>query len=588
MLTVLQCKVKPIKELNGFTFNIENARELIPQDINSQSDWGDILRRHHSTIRAGIGSHAIYGIENNVVITTDHDKDTVDKAITEFYNLRFGEANVLSILSIEVEKSFVYFALIYPMPASRRALMPENWYEISLAGDYYFNNETFSALNNILAQTFNETPIFDESLGYTGNESNTKQAEINEISGLKIPGVGINDYKNLVYEVKTTKLNIKSISMDRYNYIKRATIQYFTTGVEKSLYSQVQQGAISESQFLAEVDKYLIRTYKDIIREDLDILINEVDEAIFGNYILNELIDDPNISDIKVLAYDNIRVKANGKRMTASVSFIDESDYRRFINTLALRYRANIYSSAITVRTDTMSNPGYILRINITTPEINSSGSYYLHMRKIRKTKLPMEELIQKQCAPREVMDYLRYKINTSSVIFCGKGGSGKTTFMNTLIDEISYNQSGLVIQESEELYSTNHPDFMFQHITSGESGLKPYTLQDEATNGLLTDLDYFIIGEIKGGEALYFLNAAATGHKCVCSVHAPDTLSAIDKLADYVMYESKYSKEQAMRMLKEMKVIVYMEKFKVKEISEITGWNNDKKELEYKLMYRL
>ena len=45
----------------------------------------------------------------------------------------------------------------------------------------------------------------------------------------------------------------------------------------------------------------------------------------------------------------------------------------------------------------------------------------------------------------------------------------------------------------------------MFQHIVSahGEGKIK-YDLKDLSRNGLLVDLDYFIIGEIKGGEALY------------------------------------------------------------------------------------
>ena len=89
-------------------------------------------------------------------------------------------------------------------------------------------------------------------------------------------------------------------------------------------------------------------------------------------------------------------------------------------------------------------------------------------------------------------------------VITSGKGGAGKTILINTLLDLIPYNNSGLVIQENEELFSNKHPDLMFQHVvTSRRQNEIQFDLKDLARNGLLTDLDYFVIGEIKGGEAL-------------------------------------------------------------------------------------
>ena len=54
---------------------------------------------------------------------------------------------------------------------------------------------------------------------------------------------------------------------------------------------------------------------------------------------------------------------------------------------------------------------------------------------------------------------------------------------------------------------------------------IKPYTEEQNFTKG-----------EIKGDEVPYFLNTAITGHKCLCSAHASDPRSAIDRLTDYVM----------------------------------------------------
>ena len=128
-----------------------------------------------------------------------------------------------------------------------------------------------------------------------------------------------------------------------------------------------------------------------------------------------------------------------------------------------------------------------------------------------------------------------------------------------------------------------NHskPEMTVEHIT------EDYDLKDLAKNGLLTDIDYFIIGEVKGEEAMYFINACDTGNKAWCSVHSPSSEEAINKLADYVMYASKYNHEEALYMLKELQVIVFMKNFKVAEISEVVGWDESTHNLKYRTVFR-
>jgi len=208
-----------------------------------------------------------------------------------------------------------------------------------------------------------------------------------------------------------------------------------------------------------------------------------------------------------------------------------------------------------------------------------------MHIRKIAKEKKDICRLISERMLDTKTAEYLKEKaMKSSGILFTGKGASGKTTLMNALLDCIPKDKSALVIQENEELFTHLHEDMMFQHTVENRGeGRIQYSLQDLARNGLLIDLDYFIIGEIKGGEALYFLNAAYTGHKCWASVHGVSSTEAIDKLADYVKYESDYSKEDVIRMLRTLEVVVFMEDYKVKEISEIMGFD----EVNHRLIYK-
>lgn len=335
------------------------------------------------------------------------------------------------------------------------------------------------------------------------------------------------------------------------------------------------------------LDKYL--TSKGIEKEVREKTLDKFETYILRYGEIDELIADPTISDIKVLSKDNIRIKRLGKRETSNVKFASEEDFRNFANLVAVKNQVNVSNiNAIQIVTDKTTYDSDILRINISSPYINSTDAPYVYFRKIPKNKRSLDELEKLGMFTREEKEYIVRLIKEGkSIIFTGKGASGKTTIMNTLLDEIGHDRSALVIQESEELFSNNHPDMMFQTVkqNKGESKVN-YSLKDLAINGLLVDLDCFVIGEIKGGEALYFLNASYTGHSCYASVHGNNSQLALNKLADYVKYESDYSREDILKMLSEIDAVIFMKNFQVKEISETNGFNHERKEIMYNKVF--
>lgn len=360
-------------------------------------------------------------------------------------------------------------------------------------------------------------------------------------------------------------------------------IDYFTR-VEKMTVNMVNRDLIDKSVLTQKVVNYLKE--KQVSSDMTDKIVKMFDAYVFGYHILEPLVNDESISDIKIIRFDIIRIKKNGKRMTSDIRFKDNGELNRFVEYVAIRNKVNISDiNAVQTFTDKHSNPRFILRFNICTPYVNSVPNSYLHIRKVSKGKRGMDYLVGAGMMDKATASYLVEKAKTArGILFTGKGASGKTTLMNELLEHIPKDKSGLTIQENEELFSGTHPDMMFQHIVMNRGeGKIQYSLQDLARNGLLLDLDYFIIGEIKGGEALYFLNAAYTGHQCWASVHGVSSTEAIDKLADYVKYESDYTKTDVVRMLKTLEVVVFMDDFKVKEISEIVGFDETTQKLIYK-----
>ena len=332
-------------------------------------------------------------------------------------------------------------------------------------------------------------------------------------------------------------------------------------------------------------EQFVIRGIKE---QQLNLMIEEFSKYMWGYYVLDSLICNPDISDIRCMDYNRIRIKEKGVRKDAQVSFIDRKDYKQFVQLIAVKNRTNLSDlNAVQTFTDKDSNPDFILRFTITTEFVNSEAVPYVHIRKISRHKYRLWELIAFGMMSHEQAVYLKDKvIESGGILFTGKGASGKTTLMNTLIEEIPHDKSGLFIQENEELFTLpvkdgGHPEIMFEHIVSnkGEGKVK-YTLGALTQTGLLQDLDYIGIGEIKGDEAAAFMKASYTGQQCWATVHGRNSKEAIIKLADYIKQAVHYEFDECLRMLTGIETIVYMKNFKIEEISEIHGYDEDKKKL--------
>ena len=216
-------------------------------------------------------------------------------------------------------------------------------------------------------------------------------------------------------------------------------------------------------------------------------------------------------------------------------------------------------------------------------PLVNTCNEPYLCIRKVPRKFPQMKELIQKNMLDKETAQLLVQRFRNGSTLICGGNSSGKTTLLNALKETLPDDMAVLVAQQADELTTRFHPDMMFLHSLPGTSESQvSYDLKHISIAGLTMDVDFFIIGEIKGAEALYLLNAAYTGQLCAATIHAPSADRAPDKLVDYAMYESRYSRDELMKMLDCFETLIFMEHYRVKQIFACKGWSDKAKNLIY------
>ncbi len=350
---------------------------------------------------------------------------------------------------------------------------------------------------------------------------------------------------------------------------------------------QMKKGLISRENFLEEAAQYARLTY-GVSPEQARDLTDLFEQYLFGYSRISPLIDDREVSDIRIIGHHNIRVKRQGRRMDAGIRFLSEKEYRQFVDYVATKNQVNISNlNAIQRFTDSDSHPDFILRFTVSMPLVNTYSEPYLCIRKVPRDFPEMEELIRRGMLDRELAELLICRFRDGSTLICGGNSSGKTTLLNALKETLPDDVAILVTQQADELTTKRHPDMMFLHSLpgSGESQVS-YDLKSISIAGLTMDVDFFIVGEVKGEEALYLLNAAYTGQICAATLHAPSADRAVDKLVDYAMYASRYTREELMKMMECFTTVVFMEKYRVKQVFANRGWNRETREMDYERLY--
>ena len=337
---------------------------------------------------------------------------------------------------------------------------------------------------------------------------------------------------------------------------------------------------------------YIEQTFVDVDVGGRKKLLEMFSNSVFGYYVLTPLIFSKEVSDIKVLDYDHIVIKANGDRYLTDVKFYSEEDYRTWYDRILRIHRlGRCEEFSLNHCTDRKGVDAFYLRIDVQLSSITSTEKNNIHIRKMPKEKLSWEYLKENGMLTDEHMDYIKDRILAGyGFLISGRGGSGKSTLLNNMLDWIPFDQSILVSQESDELYSNVHPQMQFEHTMTVRKGnvVTDFSLEDELRLGLLQDIDNFVIGEIKGGEALHvFTTAMSTGARFFGTIHSNDAVSSVRRLAQCARYVSDYPMETLEEMLSIMPfTLIHMSHFSIDEIVEIDGWDAKNRRLIYRKVY--
>lgn len=345
----------------------------------------------------------------------------------------------------------------------------------------------------------------------------------------------------------------------------------------------VNKGAMTIESF--KTDVYL--WFENIIpKEYRDRCFDELCAAAWNYDILKPLIyDDGAISDISCHAWDNVWIQERGKWKECPYHFRSPEHYQKFFTHVCSMNGMTISErNASDNCTDITTCKDFRLRLNFIHKSINTDGNNVFSIRKVPTQKKTLEKLTEPQegMLTPDMVEIIRNHLKKATgVLIVGMGGSGKTTFLNALIEELPKEWKFLFIQENEELFSDTRRNSDFLKTVKGINQYDvSHDLKELARNGLLMSIKCFVIGETKGEEALYLFNVCNTGAVGLTTAHSDSSQHGLDKIADYIKYASDYSKDQCLEMLTILNKVFFLKSYRVREISTIRGFDKEKHEL--------
>lgn len=329
-------------------------------------------------------------------------------------------------------------------------------------------------------------------------------------------------------------------------------------------------------------DKLKEKLYKDIYEkfnikdeEKIEYLINILIDKMFGYGILQKYIDDEEISDIRVVAYDRIFIKKLGKWEKVDESFISDDDFNEYIRYCALKNNSNVTYDVPVI---TISDKVYNLRIEIGIEPVNVFSSSLIIRIHRAKEDINLETLF----LVYNMLDSRSYKIiidainQRKNIILSGKGGSGKTTLLREIIKKLPDTLAICINEETAELNIKSN-NVIQREVLENREHTKKVTLEKLMKQSLVMSNDVIVVGEMKGKETSVFIDAIGTGHIGYATVHSDSASNTINRLITLFKRDERvqtYKEEFVKKILEDsIDYIIYLKEYKV---DEIMSKNND------------
>jgi pilus assembly protein CpaF len=307
-------------------------------------------------------------------------------------------------------------------------------------------------------------------------------------------------------------------------------------------------------------------------------LCREIFNSVRRLDVLQDLIDDPAITEIMVNGNENIFYEKDGELHKSELILESEEKLEDIIQQIVAKVNRSINEANPIV--DARLADGS--RVNAVLPPVAIDGAI-LTIRKFGDMPLDMDRLIAMGSISKEAAEYLKELVqNGFNIVVSGGTGTGKTTFLNALSGYVPKDERVITIEDSAELKLLGVKNLVrLETRNANAEGRGEIGIKNLIKTALRMRPDRLIVGEVRdGGAALDMLIAMNTGHDgSLSTIHSNSAEDTIGRLETLVLTVSDMPLEAVRRQIASaVDIIVHLGRMrdKSRKVVEITEVGKD------------
>lgn len=237
---------------------------------------------------------------------------------------------------------------------------------------------------------------------------------------------------------------------------------------------------------------------------------NEIFYALRRLDILQDMLEDDEITEIMINRFDKIFVEKKGKLLQTKERFASKEKFEQVIQQIVSKTNRIVNESSPIV--DARLEDGS--RVHVLLEPIALDGST-MTIRKFSKEITNMYQLLSLHSLDQELIEFLSIMVKARMNIFISGGtGAGKTTLLNALSNCIPKDERVISIEDSAELKIHGIDNLIrLEARNANLEGTNQIRIKDLIKASLRMRPDRIIVGEVRGEECIDMLQACNTGH---------------------------------------------------------------------------
>jgi flagellar protein FlaI len=345
-------------------------------------------------------------------------------------------------------------------------------------------------------------------------------------------------YAHIYWDEKENEL-VYSVEEPKLDTTEKELLELINLGLEEMINISFVRAAKSNIliQYLEKnVQSILIELGTKVSKKTYNKLMYYIYRNSVGLNEIEPLLNDYYVEDIECngLNFPIYIVHRKYQNLRTNVLFKDATYMTDFIEKLAQKTGRYI-SYAKPLLDGTLPDGS---RVNATyTEDITTRGPTFT-IRKFTKEPWTPVHLIKSKACTAEAFAYLWLVIeNKFNMMVVGETASGKTTFLNCIVDFIPPEARICSIEDTREL-NLAHINWL-PAVTRAGFGMPTVlgtqygeiTLFDLLRESFRQNPDYVIVGEIRGKEAYVLFQGMASGHPSFSTFHAASVDTVVKRL---------------------------------------------------------